>query len=90
MIGRPFLLLIEAGHPIHRDERLGRNELPIGAVENVEHAALGRLHDHLTSLAFDLNIGHDEAAHGVQVPGVAGDRLVIPLQLAGFRIHGND
>ncbi len=41
------------------------------------------LHQHLARLAVDLEVGEHELLAGVEVPGVAGHQLVVPLHLAG-------
>src|SRR5262249_44577582 len=46
-----------------------------------------RLHDDLARTAVNGEIREHQLLNAVEVPGIAGDHLVIPLQVAGIDIH---
>ncbi len=76
--------------PVHLGIGFGREELTGGAIEDVEEAVLGRLHQHLTRLAVDLQIGEHDLLHGRIVPTLSGGFLEMPDVFARVGTHGND
>ncbi|MEA3220967.1 MAG: hypothetical protein OZX49_02082 [Immundisolibacter sp.] len=76
--------------PVHLHVVLGRDELPGSAIQHVEKAVLGRLHDHLAPLPADFDVGQDHVLRGGVVPGLAGGGLVVPHMPAGVRIERHD
>ena len=59
------------------------------AVEHVQPALLGRLHDDLARPAVDRDVGQDRRARQVPVPDPVLDELEVPLALAGPQIDGH-
>lgn len=64
--------------------------LPVGPVEHVEEAILGRLHQHLGGLSIDRDVGQDHVLGGGVVPHIARRGLVVPDVLARVGIHRDD
>jgi hypothetical protein len=55
---------------------------PVDAIEHVQPALLGRLHDDLAHPAVDRHVAQDAGARQVPVPDAVLDELVVPLALA--------
>src|SRR5262245_17752943 len=80
---------VYVGRPIHLLVRLRRKELSVGAVEHVQEAVAGHVHDHLALLAVHRDLGLDHFP-GVPVPHVVGGELVVPSDLARLRTDRED
>src|SRR5689334_8633982 len=65
-------------------------ELAALAVEDIKEAVLWRLHDHLTSLAPDREIGQHELLRPRIVPVVPWSRLIMPNQATGIGVDRQD
>ena len=63
---------------------------PFDAVDHVEVAILVGLHDDLAIAVVDSNVRKHQVLNGVVVPLVAGRALVVPLQLTGVGVDGED
>src|SRR2546426_12769093 len=79
---RPACFLIDAFCPCDLRKRLSRNERSRDAIENVVKTVLVRLHENLSLPATDRQVREYEALNAVIIPGIAGNWLVIPFQLA--------
>ena len=79
-----------AGRPVERDVWLGRNELARRAVEHVEIAVLGRLHQHLPTAPVDFHFGQHDVLRGGVIPGFARRGLVVPDIFAGIGADRDD
>ena len=90
IVGRLPSLWVEAGRPVHFRKRLAFDELSVGAIQNVVEAVAVGLRDHLAHLAIDVDIVELGDGNSVIVPTFVGDRLEVPLQLAGIDIERND
>src|SRR6185295_3201551 len=75
---------VHVGRPIHLLVRLRRKQLAVGAVEDVQEAVAGNVHDYLALLAVHRNLGLDHFP-GIPVPDVIGGELVVPHDLARLR-----
>jgi hypothetical protein len=58
--------------------------------EHVEEPSLARLHQHLPLATVDDDVGEDQLLDGIDVPRVAGHRLVVPHELPGVRVERED
>ncbi len=81
---------VDMRRPVHRDVGFGGDELAGLAVEDVEKAVLGRLHDDLAHLAIDCQVGEDHVLRRGVIPGIAGRGLVMPGVFARVRVDGQD
>ena len=88
--GRPSGHRIDARGPCHGHMVLGRDELAVGAIDDIEEAVLGRVHQHLARLAVDGEVClHDGGSAGV-VPIFFRHFLVVPAVCAGLRVQRDD
>jgi len=87
---RPACVLINTCGPVHIDKIIGRNEFPGFAVNDIEKAVFGRLHNNFTGLAFDLQIRQDKMLGRRIVPGFARGCLVVPNIFARIRPNSHD
>ena len=71
-------ILAHPGRPVERNIGLGRNELTRRAVEHLEIAVLGRLHQHLPAAPVDFHVGQHDVLRGGVVPRLARRGLVVP------------
>ena len=69
---------------------LCRDELSVGAVDDVEEAVLRCLHDDLAHLTGNLDVSKDHVLGRCVVPGIARGGLVVPGVAAIVRVDGND
>ncbi len=69
---------VYAGRPAYRDIGPGRDQLSRLAVQHIEEAVLGGLHQHVAQPAADLQVGQDHRLGGRVVPLLAGGLLVVP------------
>ena len=90
ILDRPAGLQVDLLRPVHRHERLRRDQLAVGAIDHVEEAVLRRLHQHLARLAVDRQIREHDVLRRGEVPGLARRRLVVPDVLAGVRLERDD
>src|SRR5262249_31532684 len=67
-----------------------RYELTVRTIDHVEVTVLVRLHDDLAVAIVDSNIREHQMLNGVVVPFIAGRALIVPLQLTGVGIDGDD
>ena len=81
---------VDAGRPVDRDIGLGGDELPRLAVNHVEEAVLGCLHQHLSHPAADFHVGEHDVLGGGEVPRLPGRRLVVPDIFPGARPNRDD
>ena len=76
--------------PVKRlDERHRREKLPGDPIERVDVAELVGLDDRLVSLSVADHVDDVLLGHCVEVPGLVGQVLVVPLQLSGIEIEGD-
>ena len=81
---------IDTRGPGDRHIGFGRDQLAVRAVQHIEEAVLRRLHQHLTRLAVDCQVGQDDVLGGRVVPALAGRRLIVPDVLASVGLQGQD
>ncbi len=81
---------IDVAGPGDQGVLLGRQEFAGRAVEDVEEAVLGRLHDDLALSAPNLQVGQDHVLRGGEVPGLSRGLLVMPDVFPGIRPQGHD
>src|SRR5215471_10452238 len=86
----PSRFLIDALRPRHLRERLCRNERAGYPVEHVVKAVLVGLHDDFALPAVYREVGEHQLLNAVKVPGVPGHHLVVPLELSGIRLDGEN
>ena len=86
----PAGLGIKARGPVDGHEGLGRDELAGHAIEHIEHAVLGGLHDDLAIFVGDFDVGQDHVIGGVVIPVIARCGLVVPDVLAGLGLERDD
>ncbi len=80
-------LLIEALGPIDVVHiGLGDDDLAVVAVHRIEEAVAGRMGDELARLAVDRAVDENVGPDLVEVPGIAGRVLEVPVHLAGIGI----
>src|SRR5215813_6184081 len=87
---RPSRFLIDALRPRHLRERLRRDERAGYPVEHVVKAVLVGLHDDIALPAVDRQVGEHQLLDAVKVPRIAGYHLVVPLELSGIRLDGEN
>src|SRR5690606_23115910 len=87
---RPARLEINAVGPVDLGIGVGGQELSRPGIEQVEEAVLGRLHDHVTYDAADIEIGRHDVLGGRVIPGFPGRGLVMPYVLTRVRTDGNN
>ena len=87
-MGRPVSDV--APSPIHRRKRRRRNELAGDPVEHIKEASLVRLHQNLARAPVHLDIGKEQLLDAIEVPRIAGHRLVMPHEISVIRIHSQD
>src|SRR5213593_90919 len=87
---RPAGFLIDTFCPCDLRKRLSRNERSREAIENIVKTVLVRLHENLSLPAIDRQVREYESLDAVIIPGIAGNRLVIPFQLARVGSDGQD
>ena len=76
--------------PVHFDERLPEQELPVGAVEHVHHAvAIGPEH-RFARPALELDVGEHRNLRRVVVELVVRRELEMPLELTGVGVERDD
>src|SRR3546814_7762864 len=63
---RPAGHRVDARCPSHGDIGLGRDHLPVGAVQHIEKAVLRRVHQHLADLAVDGQVRSEEHTSELQ------------------------
>ena len=83
-------IFVETGIPRFSDVWLGKDKLPVCAIENVKHSVTVGLHEQLLLLARDGSISQNQVFIGVPVVRVAGRELVMPLSFASCRIQRDD
>ena len=83
-------LHVKAGGPVLRRIRRGRQQLASGAIQHIEIAIFGCLHQHLARLAVDGQVGQHDGLRGGVVPGVARRGLVVPHVFAGVSLQRHD
>src|SRR5438105_375936 len=76
--------------PCHLRKGLSGYESAADTIENIVETVLVCLHQDLALPSIDGEIRKDEPLDAVVVPRIARNRLVIPLQLAGVRLYGQD
>src|SRR6476661_10518445 len=76
-LDRPAVLVV-AGGPIHIDEVLRRDELPIGSIDHEEETILWRVEDHLAHATANREVGEDHGLRRRVVPVVARILLIVP------------
>ena len=81
---------VNMGRPIHRNISLGRNEVAIGAVDDIKETVFRRLHDDFARLIVNFNVCQDHVLSGGIVPGIARRGLVVPNVLTGVGIQCHD
>ncbi len=74
--------------PVYRHILVGAQHLAGPAIQHIEEAVLRRLHQHLAHGAVDLEVGEHDLLRGREIPAVARGLLVVPGQLAGVRVDG--
>ena len=87
---RPSGFRIDTFRPGDLRKRLCGDERARDAVEHVVEAVLVGLHDDFARPAVDREIGEHQSLNAVEVPGIAGSVLVIPLQLTGIGFDRED
>src|SRR5215471_17798637 len=83
-------LFIESGQPVGLDERRARQELAVRAVEHVEHAIAVRPHHDFAWTAVQCDVGENRNLRRIPVEFVVRRELVMPFELAGVGIDGDD
>src|SRR2546423_10139482 len=71
-------------------ERNGREEFPVGAIENVEETVAVGLDQQLSGLALVGNVEKNGSFRGVKVEKVVRSELEIPFELAGIGVEGEN
>ena len=87
---RPAGLLIDAFCPSHLGERLRGYKRARHPVDDIVKAVLVRLHDDFALAAVDHEIGKHQLLHAVEIPRIARNHLVVPLQFTGLRSYCQD
>src|SRR5215471_12597740 len=87
---RPSRFRIDALRPRHLRERLCRDERAGDPVEYIVKAVLVGLHDDFALPAVDREVGEHQLLDAVKVPRVPGYHLVVPLELSGIRLDGEN
>ena len=90
VLDRATRLRIDPGGPVDADIGLGADELARLAVDHIEEAVLGRLHQHLARLPVDLHVGQHDVLRGGVIPRLARRGLVVPDIFAGRRPDRDD
>src|SRR5690606_2872753 len=81
---------VVAGSPVHRHEVLGHQQFTRGGVHHVVVTTLGGLHRDVAHSAVDLDVGNGDLLHGVEVPFLGGDLLVVPAVFTGVGVERDD
>src|SRR5215469_5788595 len=81
---------IDSRSPAHLRHLGCRDEFPVCAIDYIEVTVLVRLHDDLAIPIANPNIRQQKVLNSVIVPLVAGRALVMPLQLTGVCVEGED
>ena len=78
---------VNPGRPSDFHEGLGRDQLSVDTVDDIEKAVLGCGHQHVPQTSLDRQVGQRHVHRGVVVPAFAGIGLVMPLIAARLRIQ---
>ena len=87
---RPARGRVDTRGPIHRDEWIGRQQLSVRAIQDIEKTVLGSLHEHLALHPVDGQLGERHLLHAVVVPVLAWDLLIMPDVFAGIGAYRHD
>ncbi len=77
-------LEIDVRGPVDLHERVRRDQLAVGAIDDIHEAVLVGVQEHLADLAADAQIGEHRLGGAVEVVAFVRNVLVMPDQLAGL------
>ena len=80
-------LQVDSGSPIDLHIGIGRQQLPVGPVEDVEEAVSVGVHQDLGRLALDIQLGEHHLGDRIIVERIVRRELVMPFDLAGLRFQ---
>jgi hypothetical protein len=67
-----------------------RDEFAVPAIDYVEVTILVRLHEGFANAIANPKVGKKKVLNRVVVPLIAGGALIVPLQLSGICVDGDD
>src|SRR5262245_37366377 len=81
---------IDAFGPCYGCKWLRGDKSTADAIKDIVEAVLVRLHDHFSLAPVYVQVGQNEALHTVKIPRVARRVLVVPLEVAGIDVDGEN